>query len=91
VGRVKESEEGAEVVWIELLPRADRLKVCSCCRQPADAIHDREERWIQDLPLFDAPVELLVHRCRVNCKQCGPKLEQIKPIQTKSRYFFMTT
>jgi hypothetical protein len=26
VGRVKESEEGAEVVWIELLPRADRLK-----------------------------------------------------------------
>jgi len=64
-------------VWIELLPRSDRVKLCSGCRQPAEAIHDREERWIRDLPLFETPVELLVHRCRVHCRQCGPKLEHL--------------
>src|SRR5262245_4066397 len=74
IGRVKESEDGPEVLWIEL---ADRLKVCSGCHKPADAIHDHQERWIMDLPVFDSPVELLVHRCRVNCKQCGPKLEHL--------------
>ena len=62
VGRVKQDEH--EVVWIELLPYADRLKLCSGCRKAADSVHDWEERWIQDLPMFDTPVELLVHRCR---------------------------
>jgi transposase len=77
VGRLKESTDDSEVVWIELVPRADRIKVCSGCQKPAQAVHDCEERWVQDLPLFDTPVELLVHRCRVNCERCGPKLEQL--------------
>ena len=75
MGRVKQDDR--EVVWLELLPRADRLKLCSGCRQAADAVHDWQERWIQDLPIFDTPVELLVHRCRVLCQQCGPKLEHL--------------
>lgn len=77
VGRAKDSDGGPEVMWIELVPRADRVKVCSGCQKPAEALHDHEERWIQDLPLFDTPVELLVHRCRVKCEDCGPKLEHL--------------
>jgi transposase len=77
VGRIKEKHDSPEVVWIELVPRSDRVKLCSGCRQPAEAVHDREERWIRDLPLFDTPVELLVHRCRVHCRHCGPKLEHL--------------
>lgn len=77
VGRLKESPAAPEVVWIELLPRADRIKICSGCRQAVDTVHDCEERWVRDLPLFDTPVELLVHRCRVNCSRCGPKLEHL--------------
>lgn len=77
MGRLKEREDGPEVVWIELLPRADRVKLCSGCQQPAEAVHDQQERWIHDLPIFESPVELLVHRCRVHCRRCGPKLEHL--------------
>lgn len=77
VGRLKQNKNSPEGVWIELLPRSDRVKLCSGCGQPAEAIHDRQERWVRDLPLFETPVELLVHRCRVHCQQCGPKLEHL--------------
>jgi transposase len=76
IGRVKPGDS-SEGIWIELLPRADRVKLCSGCQQPAQAEHDREERWIRDLPIFETPVELLVQRCRVICRQCGPKLEHL--------------
>ena len=76
VGRVREPNN-SEVIWIELLPRTDRIKLCSGCRQPTEAIHDQQPRWIRDLPVFDTPVELLVHRCRVQCRRCGPKLEYL--------------
>lgn len=76
IGRLK-PEDGPEVIWIELVPRRDRVKLCSGCGQPAPTVHDRQERWIQDLPVFDTPVELLVHRCRVACPRCGPKLEHL--------------
>jgi hypothetical protein len=42
-----------------------------------EAVHDTEERWIRDLPLLGTPVQLLVHRCRLACPQCGPKLEHL--------------
>ena len=40
-------------------------------------MHDIEERWIRDLPLLGTPVRLLVHRCRLACPRCGPKLEAL--------------
>lgn len=76
VGRLRR-EGRPDAVWIELLPRTDRPKLCSGCREPVAAVHDRQERWIQDLPLFDTAVELLVHRCRLDCSRCGPKLEHL--------------
>ena len=76
IGRIKRAGS-PDAIWIELLPQPDRPKLCSGCREPVTAIHDRQERWIQDLPLFDTAVELLVHRCRLNCARCGPKLEHL--------------
>jgi transposase len=64
-------------VWIELRPEPDRVKVCGCCGRECRHIHDRSERWVRDLSVFDADTHLLVHRCRVACPICGPSLERL--------------
>jgi transposase len=65
------------IVWIELLPDADRVLICSGCGGVARGVHDTTERWVRDLPMFDAQTHLLVRRCRVRCPTCGPKLEAL--------------
>jgi transposase len=40
-------------------------------------VHDTSERWVRDLPVFDAETHLLIHRRRVACERCGPKLERL--------------
>jgi len=62
-------------VWIELQPRPDRVKVCDGCGQACHRVHDTAERWVRDLPVFDARTRLLVHRCRLACPRCGPRLD----------------
>ena len=76
---------GPPEVWIELLPRANRVKRCSCCHESVDALHDCEQRWVRDLPLLGKVVWLLVWRCRVACPRCGPKLEELSWLASYSR------
>ena len=73
--RHEEGSEGAEEAWIELVPIRGRPMRCSGCGRFVSQVHDTRERWIRDLPLFDAETWLLVHRRRVACPRCGPKLE----------------
>lgn len=63
-------------VWIELRPGSDRPR-CSGCGGVVNQIHDVVERWIRDLPLLDAETWLRVPRRRVECPECGPKLEAV--------------
>jgi len=89
VGTVDRFEAGVKghnaEVWIELHPRRDRLKRCSGCLESVDSVHDTEERWIRDLPILDAQTWLLVHRCRLACPRCGPKLEHLPWLDRYSR------
>ena len=71
VGRVKGE------VWIELVPESRRTMVCSGCGDLVSDLHDHVERWVRDLPILGSATWLLVHRCRVRCPRCGPKLEQL--------------
>lgn len=77
LGSVGHPDNDPSLVWIELLPDPDRVLICSGCGAVADAVHDTVERWVRDLPLFDAQTHLLVHRCRVRCPACGPTLEAL--------------
>lgn len=77
LGTVGEPEDGRAGVWIELIPDPDRVLICSSCGGVADGVHDESERWVRDLPMFDMQTDLLVHRCRVRCPRCGPKLEAL--------------
>ena len=81
VGPVQRFEAGDKEprsrVWIELHPDPGRTKVCGRCGGECRDIHDVSERWVRDLPVFDADTHLLVHRCRVACPACGPSLERL--------------
>jgi transposase len=72
-------EQRGQRKWcvLRLEPRAGWRRCCSGCGGLTTAIHDREERRVRDLPLFEVPVELRVPRLRLNCPQCGPKLERL--------------
>lgn len=77
VGRLPLDPDHPEEIWVELRPCPERVKRCSGCQQDVAAVHDTEERWIRDLPILGTPVQLLVHRCRLACPRCGPKLEHL--------------
>lgn len=64
-------------VWIELEGCPEREKRCAGCGRVVDAIHDREERRVRDLPLFEAETWLVIPRYRLACPSCGPKLEAL--------------
>lgn len=88
VGRLEpEADEGRseEEIWLELRPCADRRKCCSGCGQEVDQVHDVEERWIRDLPILGTTTWLCVHRCRLTCPRCGPKLEELSWLPRYSR------
>lgn len=72
-------------VWIELLVNPNREKHCSGCGELVDGIHEYQERWIQDLPVWGADTWLLVYRCRLACPRCGPKLEQLDWVDRYAR------
>ncbi len=87
VGRFGAGEGGrtrAEV-HLELLPLRDHARVCSGCGRSCRSIHDTAQRWIDDLPIPGADTRLLVHRVRVACPGCGPKLERLAWLDPYSR------
>nr|ART35514.1 A398 [uncultured bacterium] len=54
-----------------------QITPCSGCGQRVSAVHDVTERKVRDLPIFDAPVELVVPRQRILCPDCGPRIEAL--------------
>ena len=72
-------------VWIELLPMPSTSMTCDGCGGSCTHVHDVEERWVRDLPLLDAQTYLLVHRRRVQCPRCGPKLERLPWLMAYAR------
>ena len=63
------------VIALEPLPGIPRR--CSGCGATIEAVHDRSQRRIRDLPMFDAAVELQVPRLRLACPTRGPHLEYL--------------
>jgi transposase len=72
-------------VMIELLAQRDPPPVCSGCGKVVPAIHDLTERWVRDLPILGADTWLLVHRIRVACPDCGPKLARLPWLEPYAR------
>jgi transposase len=92
VGTVQRFEAGVKSdqpqVWIELHPKADRVKICDGCGETVAHVHEITQHWVRDLPIFDARTHLLVHRCRLACPRCGPNIERLAWLE---RYARVTT
>lgn len=87
VGRVEPGQHGPALpeVHLELHPVRDHPRVCSGCGKTCRSIHDTAERWVDDLPIFDTMTRLLVHRVRVACPDCGPKVEKLDWLEPYAR------
>ena len=89
VGTVQRFEQGRKPkqpeVWIELFP-IPGPGICHACGRTVTEVHDCTRRWIRDLPVFDAATWLLVHRRRLLCPHCGPKLERLPWLDKYSRH-----
>ena len=62
-----------------------RLRRCSGCGRSCTQVHDVSERRVRDLPVFEARVELLVPRVRLQCEGCGAKLESLAWLEPHTR------
>lgn len=87
VGRFEAGEDGRvrPEVHLELLPVRDHPRACSGCGQTCRSIHDTSERWVDDLPILGADTRLLVHRVRVACPACGPRVERLAWLEPYAR------
>lgn len=88
VGRAPADEQRDDKpeIWIELQPDPQHPHRCSGCGQVVTAIHETSERWVRDLPILEADTWLLVHRVRVNCPDCGPRVEQLDWLDAWARF-----
>jgi transposase len=78
-GEAKWSEnEGPSAIEIPVQPRKNGRPICSGCRQPAPG-YDRSPtpRRFEFVPLWGIAVFLVYHMRRVQCQNCGVKVEQV--------------
>lgn len=72
-------------VRIELKPQKDHPAICDGCAQQVLPIHDTVRRKIRDLPILDAQTIVYIHRRRVHCPRCGPKVERVSWLDRYAR------
>jgi transposase len=75
--RMMDTEEGK--FWIEIPVRARKSSqgVCSVCGHPGPAYDRLSERSFQYVPLWGIPVLLLYALRRIDCRECGVKVERV--------------
>lgn len=77
VQRFPAGQYGAKAeVWINLI-RTSAPFTCSGCRRSFKRCHDWEERWVRDLPILDAETRICFQRFRVDCPDCGRRVEEL--------------
>jgi transposase len=87
VGRFETGQDGRvrPEVLIELHPIRGHPRICSGCGATCSSIHDSSPRWVRDLPILGADTQLLLHRVRVACPGCGPRLERLSWLEPYAR------
>ena len=84
--RILEDEEGQLVIEIEVQARTNGRPICSGCGKSRPG-YDRmpKPRRFQYVPLWGIAVCFLYTMRRVNCPQCGVKVEQVPWAEGKSQ------
>jgi len=51
--------------------------LCSCCKKRVFWVWDSNQVRLRDLSIFERKVYLLIHKYRLNCPECGIKVEEL--------------
>lgn len=80
--------EGAQAFFeVEILPRANGKIICSMCRRPAphyDTLRKQPRRF-QFIPIWNIPVYFVYYMRRVQCPNCGVRVEAVPWADGKQR------
>ncbi len=69
--------EATQTVEIDVRPRKGSKPICSCCNKPGSGYDTLHERRFEFIPLRGFAVILLDSMRRVDCRQCGVKVEAV--------------
>lgn len=69
--------EGQKHIEIDVLPRRNSQAICSGCSQPASLYDRLSKRHFEFIPLWGYAVFLVYVMRRVDCADCGVKVEQV--------------
>jgi transposase len=70
-------EKGQTFLEVVVLPRQNSKAICSQCAKPAGLYDRLEQRRFEFIPLWGYRVFLLYHMRRVECPDCGVRVEQV--------------
>ena len=75
----------APAVEVEIRPRANGLRICSCCDRVCPGYDTMPEpRRFEFVPLWGIMVYFVYHMRRVECPSCGIKVERVPWAEGKS-------
>jgi len=83
--RFREQAGGKQVVEVPIQPRANGKPICSGCQRVRPGYDHLPQRSYQFVPLWGLAVLFLYAPRRVQCPQCGVKVEQVPWAEGKSR------
>jgi transposase len=80
-----EEHKGRSVLVATIKPRKNGKVICSGCGKPGRLYDCRDERRFDFVPLWNIPICFEYRMRRVNCAECGVKIEKVPWADGKSR------
>ena len=68
---------GEKYIEVDVLPRRNSKAICSCCEKPAPLYDRLNKRRFEFIPLWGYRVFLVYLMRRVDCTECGVKVEHV--------------
>lgn len=79
IKNIKNLKDKVEI-YIELPVKE---QICPCCGKPTTKIHDYYTQTIKDIPIYFKPTNLIYHKRRYECKNCGKYFFEYNSIISK--------
>jgi transposase len=81
---------------VTVIPRKNSKPICSCCGKSGSCYDKQQERLFEFVPLLGYPLYFRYQMRRVNCKDCGVKIESVpwsdgKQTMTKAMMSFLAS
>lgn len=79
-----ENKNSTEVLIVQIIPRKNSKPICSCCGKRKTIYDHQSQRDFEFVPIWGFKVFFRYKLRRVNCQDCGVKVEQIPWAKSKN-------